>query len=116
MLNALRQFETGNGALTFPGLQDANPTLLGRAVHENSNMGGLPNPGATAQNYPLLYGDFAYGMVIVDRIGATLETIQHVVGPNNRPTGQRGALLWFRTGSDVVNPNALRVLSVPTTA
>jgi predicted phage gp36 major capsid-like protein len=55
-------------------------------------------------------------MVIVDRIGATLETIQHVVGPNNRPTGQRGALLWFRTGSDVVNPNALRVLSVPTTA
>ena len=116
VLNALRQFETGNGALTFPGLQDANPTLLGRAVHENSNMGGLPNPGATAQNYPLLYGDFANGMVIVDRIGATLETIQHVVGPNNRPTGQRGALLWFRTGSDVVNPNALRTLAVPTTA
>jgi predicted ATPase with chaperone activity len=30
--------------------------------------------------------------------------------------GQRGALLWFRTGSDVVVPNAFRLLSIPTTA
>jgi predicted phage gp36 major capsid-like protein len=30
--------------------------------------------------------------------------------------GQRGALLWFRTGSDVVIPNAFRLLSIPTTA
>jgi predicted phage gp36 major capsid-like protein len=36
--------------------------------------------------------------------------------PLSRPTGQRGALLWFRTGSDVVNPNAFRLLSIPTTA
>ena len=36
--------------------------------------------------------------------------------PNGRPTGQRGLLLHVRTGSDVVVPNAFRVLSVPTTA
>lgn len=30
--------------------------------------------------------------------------------------GKRGALLWFRTGSDVVIPNAFRLLSIPTTA
>lgn len=35
---------------------------------------------------------------------------------NRRPTGQRGALLWFRTGSDVVIPNAFRLLSIRTTA
>jgi hypothetical protein len=30
---------------------------------------------------------------------------------NRRPTGQRGALLWFRTGSDVVVTNAFRLLN-----
>ena len=29
---------------------------------------------------------------------------------------QRGALLWFRTGSNVVVPQAFRLLSIPTTA
>jgi len=33
-----------------------------------------------------------------------------------RPTGQRGVLMWFRTGSDSVNDNAFRLLNVATTA
>jgi hypothetical protein len=53
--------------------------------------------------------------VVVDRIGGTLELVSHLVGSNRRPTGQRGALLWFRTGSNVVVPNAFRLLSIPTT-
>ena len=56
------------------------------------------------------------GGVIADRIGATLKIVQHIVGASRRPTGQRGALLWFRTGSDVVTPNAFRLLNVATTA
>jgi predicted phage gp36 major capsid-like protein len=32
-------------------------------------------------------------------------------GTSRRPTGQRGALLWFRTGSDVVVTNAFRLLN-----
>ncbi len=116
VLNALRQFTTPNGSLMFPGLQDATPNLLGRPVHENSMMSGLPNGSVTAQNHPLLYGDVAAGMVIVDRIGSTVELVPHLPGVNGRPTGQRGLLLWFRSGADVVVPNALRVLSVPTTA
>ncbi|MGV0624466.1 phage major capsid protein [Mycolicibacter minnesotensis] len=114
IINALRQFETSNGALKFPEL--ANGQLLGRAIHENSNMDGSINPSATEQNYPLVYGDFSAGFVIADRIGTRIELIPHLVGPNRRPTGERGALLWFRTGSKVVIPNAFRMLSIPTAA
>jgi HK97 family phage major capsid protein len=116
IINSLRQFETTNGALKFPTLQDNPPQLLGRTMNELSNMDGTINSSATENNYPLLYGDFAAGMVIADRIGSTLELIPNLFGANRRPTGQRGALLWFRTGSDVVIPNAFRLLSIPTTA
>ena len=58
-------------------------------------------------NYPLIYGDFSQ-FVLVDRIGSTVEIVSHLFGSNRRPTGQRGALLWFRTGSDVVVPQAFR--------
>ncbi|AFC44581.1 hypothetical protein OCU_33620 [Mycobacterium intracellulare ATCC 13950] len=116
ILNSLRQFETSNGALKFPEMAANPPMLLGRKVFENSNMDGTINPAASESNYSLLYGDFAAGFVIVDRIGSTLELVPHLFGANRRPTGQRGALLWFRTGSDVVIPNAFRLLSIPTTA
>ncbi|WP_319454254.1 MULTISPECIES: phage major capsid protein [unclassified Mycobacterium] len=115
IINTLRQMETTNGALKFPGLQDNPPMLLGRTMHENSNMDGTFDAAATATNYLLLYGAFEQ-FVIVDRIGSTLELVPHLVGANRRPTGQRGALLWFRTGSNVVVPQAFRLLSIPTTA
>ncbi|OBJ90902.1 phage major capsid protein [Mycobacterium asiaticum] len=116
IINTLRQMETTNGALKFPGLQDNPPMLLGRTMWENSNMDGTINAAATENNYPLVYGDFGRGFVIVDRLGSTLELVPHLFGSNRRPTGQRGALLWFRTGSNVVIPNAFRMLSIPTTA
>jgi HK97 family phage major capsid protein len=101
ILNTIRQFETTNGALKFPELAANSPMLLGRNVYENSNMDGTINAAATANNYVLVYGDFRQ-FVIVNRVGSTLELVPHLFGPNRRPTGQRGALLWFRTGSDVV--------------
>ena len=117
ILNTIRQFETSNGALKFPELAASPPMLLGRPVYENSNMDGGVDAAETADNYILVYGDFAAGMVIVDRIGSTLEIVPHLFGPaGRRPTGQRGALLWFRTGSDVVVPQAFRMLSIPTTS
>jgi HK97 family phage major capsid protein len=115
ILNSARQFETTSGALKFPALQDNPPMLLGRSVFENSNMDGAINAAATENNYVLLYGAFE-NFVVVDRLGSTLELVPHLFGSNRRPTGQRGALLWFRTGSDVVIPNAFRLLSIPTTA
>lgn len=115
VLNTIRQFETSNGAKMFPELQANPPMLLGRNVFENSNMDGAIDASATANNYVALYGDFSQ-FVIVNRIGSTIELVPHLFGSNHRPTGQRGALLWFRTGSDVVVPNAFRLLNVPTTA
>jgi HK97 family phage major capsid protein len=106
-INALRQFETGNGALKFPALQDSPPVLLGRAVHEPSNMDGIINAAATENNYLLIYGDFAAGMVIVDRVGSTIELVPHLVGPSGarpgsgvRCCGFAPAQMWsFRTRS-----------------
>ncbi len=96
IINTMRQFETTNGALKFPSLQDDPPMLLGRTMWENSNMDGTFDPTATANNYLLAYGAFSEGFIIADRIGSTLELVPHIFGANRRPTGQRGALLWFR--------------------
>jgi HK97 family phage major capsid protein len=108
VLNLARQFETANGALKFPSLQLADPTLLGRPVHELSNADGTIDAGQ--DNNILLYGDFQ-NFVISQRVGSSVELIPHVFGPNRRPTGQRGMWLWARYGSDCVNPNAFRMLT-----
>ncbi|MDH6461769.1 HK97 family phage major capsid protein [Micromonospora sp. A200] len=113
IINTFRQFETTAGALKFPEI--TNGQLLNRRLNELSNMDGSISATATANNYVALYGDFS-NFVIVDRIGTTLELIPNLVGANGRPTGQRGAFLWFRTGSDVLVPQAFRMLDVPTTA
>jgi HK97 family phage major capsid protein len=114
-INTMAQFETTNGSKMFPELGSNPPALLRKPMDELSNMDGSINTAASADNFTLLYGDFSQ-FVIVDRIGTHLELIQNLVGTNRRPTGQRGALLWFRTGSDVVVSNAFRVLNVATTA
>ena len=115
-INNFRQLETTNGAIMFPGLHELPPSLLGKLWYENSNMDGSINAAASANNYAMIYGDVRAGFVIADRIGSQLELIPNLVGSNGRPTGQRGALLYFRTGSKVVNIAALRLLDIPTTA
>ncbi|MDO0938660.1 phage major capsid protein [Streptomyces sp. DG2A-72] len=112
--NTFRQMETANGSLKFPELRNDPPQFIGKRWTELSNMDGSINPAATATNYALLYGNFQQ-FVIVDRIGATLEILP-AYGANRRPTAQRHAFLTFRTGSDVVVPQAFRLLNVATTA
>jgi HK97 family phage major capsid protein len=113
IINTLAALETTNGALRFPEI--ANGRLLNRPLIENSDMDGTINPAATASNFVLVYGDFNE-YIIADRIGSTLEFIPNVMGANQRPTGERGALLWFRTGGNVSTIAAFRMLDVPTTA
>lgn len=112
-INTFAQFETTAGALKFPEVR--SDQLLRKPLFELSNMDGSINAAATASNYVLAYGDWS-NFVIVDRIGSQIELIPNLVGANGRPTGQRGAFLWFRTGSDVVVNEAFRLLDVPTTA
>jgi HK97 family phage major capsid protein len=105
ILNTLRQFVTGT-VLAFPGLQNDPATLLARNANELSNM----TNGTAHTSYPLVYGDW-YNFVIVDRWPSSLEFIPNLFGPQGRPTGQRGAFLWSRLGSDCVVPNSFRLLA-----
>jgi HK97 family phage major capsid protein len=113
--NIIDALETTNGNKRFPEL--ANGQLLGKPWIENSDMddGSSILASETASNYVLLYGDFSQ-YFIVDRIGATLEIIPNLMGANYRPTGSRGALLWFRTGGNVSTIAAFKLLDVHTTA
>lgn len=113
VLDLIDQFETTNGAKQFPEL--GNDRLLRRTVIENSDMDGSWNTAATADNFILCVGDFKE-FIIASRIGATIDFIPHVFGANGRPTAERGAHLWFRTGSDVSTVNAFRLLNLATTA
>ena len=107
--NVLRQFETTAGALKFPSLQNTPPTLLGRPANVVSNMD--PQVNAALENYVLVLGDWSQ-FLITDRVGTRVEIVNHLVGANRRPTGQRGFYAWFRTGPNVLVPNAFRSLDV----
>ncbi|WP_206050813.1 phage major capsid protein [Nocardioides speluncae] len=114
IINLMSQFETTAGARLFPEISEGR--LLNRPLHENSNMDSTITTSGAVSNFVLAYGDWRQAFVIVDRIGAQLELIQNVVGANGRPTGQRGAFLWARTGSDVLVTNAARLLDVASAA
>jgi predicted phage gp36 major capsid-like protein len=61
----------------------------------------------------LIVGDFRTGYTIVDRINMKMEIIRNLCGPTNRfPTRQRGAYAFWRTGANVVAPNAFRYLAL----
>lgn len=114
-INAWRQAETDNGSLKYPGLHADPAMLLGRGMFENSNMDAAVNAAASEANYLALLGDWNQ-YVIADRVGSTVEIVQHLVGENGRPTGERGMWLWGRVGANAVVPSAFRMLNVATTA
>nr|WP_279615372.1 phage major capsid protein [Mycobacterium malmoense] len=105
-LNTARQFTTPNGSLSFPGLQGVPPLLLGRNVNEAPNM----DTSVAAGKNLAIYGDFQ-NYVITQRVGAAVEFVPWILGPNQRPTGKRGLWLWSRWGGGVVNPNGFRLLT-----
>ena len=113
IINGYSIMETTNGGRFFPEIGSGR--LLNRRLIENSDMDGVIVPAATANNYVLAYFD-PNEFIIADRVGATLELLPNVMGANGRPTGERGYLLWFRTGSDLSSIAAGRLLDVPTTA
>lgn len=124
--NAIRAFETtiSTGALLSGySVQGSvgGPNMLSLAgfpAYESSDMDSvLPDAAATADNFGLLFGDFAAGYYIVDRVGLNIELVPTVFHTsNNRPSGQRGFHAWFRTGAKVVNAKAISMLSIPTAA
>jgi HK97 family phage major capsid protein len=109
--NLVRQFVLTGQSNPWKDLEQPTTTdgrvgmLLGYPAHEASGMTGTTATGVKF----LLLGDFSR-YVIVDRIGLDIEVIQHLVGTNHRPTGQRGLYAYFRNGAKVVDANGFRVL------
>jgi HK97 family phage major capsid protein len=113
IISAYSIMETTNGGRLFPEIGSGR--LLNRPLVENSDMDSVINPAATEVNHVLAYFDPGQ-FIIADRIGSTLEVVSNVMGANNRPTAERGFLLWFRTGSDLATTAAGELLNVATTA
>ncbi|UQE74198.1 phage major capsid protein [Gordonia sp. PP30] len=106
--NKLRQFDTNGGSALWGQLAESRKAeLLGRPDYVAEAMAGAVADEAKV----LLFGDFS-NYVIADRIGTTVEYVPNLFGANGRPTGQRGWLAHFRTGADVVNPGAFRLLQI----
>jgi HK97 family phage major capsid protein len=107
IINGYRQLPQAAG-LNYSVVNDdgERPKALSWEIRENSNMDGTLT--AAAADYTVLSGDFQQ-YAIVDRIGTTIELIPHLLGPNRRPTGERGFYMHFRTGGDVLIADAFRL-------
>jgi HK97 family phage major capsid protein/HK97 family phage prohead protease len=113
--NRTRQFDTQGGASLWirlgDGLRNARTGALGEALL------GYPTFEAsamvttiTANSSILTIGDFSY-FLIVDRIGMNAELVPHLFATgNNRPSGQRGLLFYWRNTSDVLAQEAFKTL------
>jgi HK97 family phage major capsid protein len=72
-----------------------------------------PNGKTPSARPTIIVGDFRTGYTIVDRIAMTMEIVQHLVGRlTASQQAQRGAYAFWRTGANVVAPNAFRYLGV----
>jgi len=110
IINSIRQFDTAGGSSFWANLgMDQPERLLGRPIYEASAMDGTL---ATGDDDSLLVGDFRHGYVVVDRVGVEIMYDPLVLGANQRPTGQAGWFAFWRTGGEVVDANAFRLLRI----
>lgn len=111
---AIRQFSTGatsgEGSVWQRGLQAGDPPqLLGYPARSISTM----ESDATADGERImLFGDFAAGFLIVDKVGMTVEIDPHVRNGDGKWIGARAMLAHYRNSSKVINDAALRALVV----
>ena len=110
--NLIRQFDTyGGAAIWADNLRDNAPgTIFGRPSYEAEAMDGVIT--GSGENYMLLFAD-SEAFVIADRVGMTVEPIQHLFSnTTTRPSGQRGFYAYARSGCNWVNVGGARLLNV----
>lgn len=109
IINKVRSFDVYGGSSFLADLSMGQPPmLLGQPLYEASDMSSSVTTGSNI----LLAGDFSE-YLIYDRAGVTLEYVPNVFDTTTgRPTGQRGFLAHWRTGADVTNVNAFRLLQL----
>jgi len=104
VLNEVRSFSNSEklGAQVVDLTADYRFQLLGRPVYDQSDFPVFT--GTTGAANILVVGDWS-NYIIFDRLAGTrVELVQHLFdATNNRPTGQRGLLAWWRTGADVAS-------------
>lgn len=106
VMNEIRTFSSSsNGTYyTVDLTQGYGFRVLGRPAYENSNFAEFT--GTTGASNILVVGDFS-NYLVYDRVGSTVEYIPHLFSTGSgRPTGQRGWVMWFRTGADMLTPAA----------
>ncbi|WP_242217256.1 phage major capsid protein [Shinella zoogloeoides] len=106
-LAAVRKLKDGQGNFLWqPGLAAGQPeTILGRPVAELPDM-----PDVAANALPIVFGDFAQGYRIVDRVSLAL-----LRDPFSLATkGQTRFHLRRRVGGGVVKPDAFKLIKVAT--
>lgn len=99
----IRQFKDGNGNYIWvPGLQPGAPNvLLGKPVVIDDNM-----PTIAAGTYPIAYGNWARGYLIIERQGINI-----LRNPYTSP-GNVYFFMTRRVGGGVVNYEAIKLLKV----
>lgn len=108
--NATRQLgsEDDGGNLWVRLGDGLPPELIGYPAHRQSAMPAF-NPAAADGTVQAVLGDFRQ-FLIVDRVGMSIELVQHLFGENQRPTGQRGIFAIWRNSCKVLVPGAFRRL------
>ncbi|MFG1374682.1 phage major capsid protein [Xanthobacter oligotrophicus] len=104
-LAAIRKMKDGQGNYLWQPAYSADTpeTILGRPVVEAVDM-----PAVAADTFPVLFGDFATGYRIVDRLALSI-----LVNPYIRATdGVTRIHATRRVGAGVVQPGALRKLKM----
>ena len=115
--NAVRQFSSGSAAdanFTIDITQMSIGALFGRPFHYNDYMDdavGTGNVTSASDVSLVIVGDFR-NFLIANRVGATVETVQHILDTTSGlPTGERAAVMWRRIGSDSINDSGFRLLT-----
>lgn len=114
ILNKVRRFgegSNGSNAAFWADLgQGLPPELIGYPAYQSSAMDSSIVSGSNDDI--LILGDFRYGNYIIDRMGLELQFNPMVLGSNRRPTGEVAWVAFWRTGGEVVAPQAFRMLRV----
>lgn len=106
-LGVIRKLKDGSGAYIWqPNYQLGQaPTILGRPYVEATDM-----PDIGANTYPIAFGDFRRGYVIVDRVDVEIQRDPYT----QATSGNVRFIARKRLGGQLVIPEAVRLLKVAT--
>jgi HK97 family phage major capsid protein len=112
----VRQFDTSGGGGFWANLNVGQPPILLGAPALKSAVMSSSLGNSTAGTNVLLAGDFSQ-YYIVDRIGMSVIYDPLIKSATTgAPMGQAGWYAFWRTGADVVNADAFRLLQLNSTA